>query len=146
MTRANLKGSAATLPVDKRLIAGRYRTRARIGSGRLGEIFAATDEHHDELGGEQHLAIQIIPESIVRNNKLFNKISLGYTQLRACAHPNIVEYLQFGRYGKLGFLVMEEIKKAHGIRPTGDCDDDQVPSVYHPIPRNDLPYLLMNRI
>ncbi len=107
MTRAKLKDSTSTFHADRHLIAGRYRTHARIGCGRLGEIFAAIDEGNEEHAVEQHLAIQIVPESIVRNNKLFNQINLGYTQLRACAHPNIVNYLQFGRHGKLGFLVME---------------------------------------
>jgi len=107
MTRAELKDSTSTFHADRHLIAGRYRTHARIGRGRLGEIFAATDEGNEKHAVEQHLAIQIVPESIVRNNKLFNQINLGYTRLRACAHPNIVDYLKFGRHGKLGFLVME---------------------------------------
>ncbi len=107
MTRAELKDSTSTFHADRHLVAGRYRTYARIGCGRLGEIFAAIDEGNEEHAVEQHLAIQIVPERIVRNNKLFNKFNLGYTQLRACAHPNIVNYLQFGRHSKLGFLVME---------------------------------------
>lgn len=107
MTRAELKDSTATFRADRHLTAGRYRTHARIGCGRLGEIFAAIDEGNEEHAVEQHLAIQIVPESIVRNNKLFNQFNLGYTQLRACAHPNIVNYLKFGRHGKLGYLVME---------------------------------------
>jgi hypothetical protein len=107
MTRAELKDSTSTFQADRHLIAGRYRTLARIGSGRLGEIFAAIDEGNEEHAVEQHLAIQVVPESIVRNNKLFNQFNLGYTQLQACAHPNIVNYLKFGRHGKLGFLVME---------------------------------------
>jgi len=107
MTTEELKNSTPTFHTDRHLIAGRYRTHTRIGRGRLGEIFAAIDEGYEELGVEQHLAIQIIPESVVRNNKLFNKINLGYTLLRAGAHPNIVNYLHFGRDAKFGFLVME---------------------------------------
>jgi serine/threonine protein kinase len=107
MTTAKLKDSTSTLHADRHLIAGRYRTHDRIGRGRLGEIFAAIDEGGEENAVEQHLAIQIVPESVVRNNRLFNRLNLGYTQLRACAHPNIVNYLQFGRYGKLAFVAME---------------------------------------
>jgi serine/threonine protein kinase len=107
MTRAELKDSTSTLDADRHLIAGRYRTHARIGRGRLGEIFEAIDEGGEENSVEQRLAIQIVPESVVRNNRLFNKLNLGYTQLRACAHPNIVNYLQYGRYGKLAFVAME---------------------------------------
>ena len=56
------------------LIARRYRALDRIGRGRLGEVFAATDDSLEEIGIEQRLAIQIIPESVVLNNKLFNKL------------------------------------------------------------------------
>jgi len=107
MTKAELKSNTRTSDEDRHLIAGRYRTCFRIGHGRLGEIFAATDESCEEIGVEQRLAIQVIPESIVSNNRLFNKLNLGYTELRTSAHPNIVDYRHFGRCGKFGFLVME---------------------------------------
>jgi len=107
MTTADLENSAPTFHTDRDLIAGHYRTHTRIGHGRLGEIFTAIDERVEEPGVEPHLAIQTIPESVVRNNKLFNKINLGYTILQSAAHPNIVNFLHYGRNGKSGFLVME---------------------------------------
>lgn len=96
MTTAKLENNAHRSEEDRHLIAGRYRTLDRIGHGRLGEIFAATDGCYEEIGVEQHLAIQIIPESVVRNNKLFNKLNLGYSKLRASTHPNIVDFMHFG--------------------------------------------------
>jgi len=107
MTTAKLENDAQRSEDDRHLIAGRYRTLDRIGHGRLGEIFAATDDSYKEIGVEQRLAIQIIPESVVRNNKLFNKLNLGYSQLRASNHPNIVDFMHFGRDGKFGYLAME---------------------------------------
>ena len=92
---------------DRHLIAGRYRMLDRLGHGRLGEIFAATDDSYEEMGVERRLAIQIIPEGVVRDNKLFNKLNLGYSQLRASNHPNIVDFMHFGRDGKFGYLAME---------------------------------------
>lgn len=106
---AELESNTPTLDLDKRLIAGRYLPQERIGSGRLGEIFTAIDEEFDI---EQHLAIQILPENIVRNNKLFNKLNVGYSILKAANHPNIVKYLHIGRHGKRGFLVMERLDGA----------------------------------
>lgn len=99
--------SAASPELDRHLIAGRYHTQTRIGHGRLGEIFAAIDESYEKLGVEQHLAIQVIPESIVGNNTLFNKINMGYTVLKAGGHPNIVNFLHFGRDANFGYLAME---------------------------------------
>lgn len=107
MPSAEFESSAPALERGQHLIAGRYRTLNRIGRGRLGEIFAALDETYEEIGVEQHRAIQIIPESVVQINKLFNKLDLGYRELRASSHPNIVDYTHFGRDGKMGFLVME---------------------------------------
>lgn len=102
----------ATIHTERHLVGGRYRTHTRVGKGRLGEIFAATDEKFEKLGVEQLAAIQIIPHRIVGNNKLFNKLSLGYTLLKAGSHPNIVDHLQFGRDDKFGFLAMEYLEGA----------------------------------
>jgi len=107
MASAEFESTAPALEKDQHLIAGRYRTLHRIGSGRLGEIFATLDESYEEIGVEQHRAIQIIPESVVQVNKVFNRLDLGYRELRASPHPNLVDYMHFGRYGKFGFLVME---------------------------------------
>ena len=107
MASANLENSSQTFHADRNLIAGRYRTHAQIGHGRLGEIFTAIDERYEEPGVEPHVAIQAIPESVVRDNKLFNKLNLGYTILRAIAHPNIVNFQDFGRDGRFGYLVMD---------------------------------------
>ncbi|NNC77232.1 MAG: protein kinase, partial [Woeseiaceae bacterium] len=54
----------------------------------------------------------VVPESVVQNNRLFNKINLGYTRFQACDHPNIIKYLRFGRYGKRGYLAMERLRGA----------------------------------
>ena len=107
MTTAKLEHSAPRSEDDRHLIAGRYRTIDRIGRGRLGEIFVAIDDSFEEIGVDHHLAIQIIPESVVRNNKLFNQLNLGYSKLRTSTHPNIVDYMHFGRDGKFGYLTME---------------------------------------
>ncbi|HNP36975.1 MAG TPA: protein kinase [Woeseiaceae bacterium] len=107
MNTAELESSAATYRTGQNLIAGRYRTQDRIGNGRLGEIFSAVDETYKELGVERQVAIQVIPEKIVRNNTLFNKINVGYSVLRAAAHPHIVSFLNVGRDGRFGFVVMD---------------------------------------
>lgn len=109
MTTAELESKTVTIPTARHLIAGRYRAGSRIGHGRLGDVFAATDENIEGLGVEQQLAIQISPELVLQNNKLFNKLSLGYTILRAAAHPNIVTYRHFGRDGKFAFLLMDRL-------------------------------------
>ena len=93
----------------QRRIADRYRLLERKSSGRLGEIFSAIDDSFGEFGVEQALAVQVVPERIVRNNRLYNKLNVGYAELRAAAHPNIGSYLEFGRDGDIGYLVMDAV-------------------------------------
>ena len=112
MMNTRLENNTQRSEDDRHLIAGRYRTLERIGHGRLGEIFAATDESSDQTGTGQRLAVQIVPESVVRNNRLFNRLNVGYSQLRASSHPNIVDYMRFGRDGKFGYLAMERLNGA----------------------------------
>ena len=134
MTTARLENDAHRSEEDRRLIAGRYRTLDRIGHGRLGEIFAATDDSFEEIGVEQQLAIQIVPENVVRNNKLFNQLNVGYSELRAGTHPNIVNYLHFGRDGKFGFLTMELLEGASLRQVLDDAETlplDEVQPVIH---------------
>lgn len=107
MATARLEENTPTFQENRRLIAGRYRTQSRIGQGRLGQIFSANDESYEKLGVERPVAIQLIPQSIVGNNHLFNKLNLGFTVLKAGAHPNIVKFLHFGRDANIGFIAME---------------------------------------
>jgi hypothetical protein len=135
MTTAELETNAPTFREDRHLIAGRYRTEKRIGSGRLGEIFAAVDETYQELGVAPQLAIQVIPEIIVRNNKLFNKISQGFTVLRSASHPNIVNILNFGRDGKFAYLAMELLDGV-SLRTVLDGAETLPPDEARPVIRN----------
>ncbi|GEM_PF-2264766 len=99
--------SPGQAPSEAQLVGAHYRARQRIGHGRLGEIFAADDEGYAQIAVEHEVALQIIPEDIVRNNALFNRLDVGYSLLRNAAHPNIVGIRRFGRHGKLGYLAME---------------------------------------
>lgn len=107
MTTLELGHEEQPIQSDRRLVAGRYRLRARIGHGRLGDIYEADDEGYRELGVGDRVAIQLLPDRIALDNGLFSKLKLGYTVLRAGSHPNIVSYLDCDHDGKFGYLVME---------------------------------------
>jgi len=94
-------------PPEKQLVAGRYRLHARIGHGRLGDIYAAEDEGYRDLGVGRRVAVQLLPDRIALDNGLFSKLKLGYTVLRAQPHPNIVRYFDIDHDGKFGYLVMD---------------------------------------
>jgi len=112
MTSLELGHEQQPVQAAMRLVAGRYRLRARIGSGRLGDIYEAHDEGYRELGVGGRVAIQLLPDRIALDNGLFSKLKLGYTVLRAGAHPNIVPYLDCDHDGKFGYLVMERLDGA----------------------------------
>jgi serine/threonine protein kinase len=106
MTTAELGHENQTIQPDRHLVAGRYRLHERIGHGRLGDIYEGTDEGYKELGVGQHVAVQLLPEKIALDRGLFNKLKVGYTELKAAAHPNIVPFLDFDHDGKFGYLAM----------------------------------------
>jgi len=93
-------------------VAGCYRLLARIGHGRLGDIFEAVDEGHHDLGVEYRVAVQLLPDRVTRNDGLFNKLNLGYSVLRNAPHPNIVRILDFDRDEQFGYLVMDYLDGA----------------------------------
>jgi serine/threonine protein kinase len=97
---------------DQRLVAGRYRLHARIGHGRLGDIYQADDEGYRELGVGQHVAIQLLPQTVALAPGLFDKLQSGYTVLRSVSHPNIVTFSDVGHDGKFGYVVMDLLEGA----------------------------------
>ncbi len=112
MTTLELGNEQQAYRSDRRLVGGRYRLHARIGRGRLGDIYAADDEGYRELGVGGRVAIQLLPDRIALDQGLFSKLKLGYTVLRAGAHPNIVSYLDADHDGKFGYVVMEFLEGA----------------------------------
>jgi serine/threonine protein kinase len=112
MTTLELGHEQQAVQSDRRLVAGRYRLRAQIGGGRLGDIYEADDESYRELGVGGRVAVQLLPDRIALDQGLFSKIKLGYTVLRANSHPNIVAYSHCDHDGKFGYLVMERLDGA----------------------------------
>jgi len=109
MTTIEPGHSRQTVEMNRNLVADRYRLHERIGHGRLGDIYEAVDEGHQELGVGPHVAIQLLPDRIALNQGIFNKLRLGYTVLRAVSHPNIVTFIDLDHDGKFGYLVMEHL-------------------------------------
>ena len=120
MTTAEPSYDQQTDLTDRRLVAGRYRLLARVGRGRLGEIHAADDVNHSDLAVERRVAIQLLPNRVARDRRLFDKLKLGHTILRAAPHPNIVPILDFGYDGRFGYLVTDLLE---GSSMRGILDD-----------------------
>jgi serine/threonine protein kinase len=90
-----------------RLIGRRYRLGERIGRGKFGPIYAATDEGRRDLGIEGRVAVQLIDERYARDTRVAAELTSAYSVLSANVHPNIVRTIEFVRDGRTLFLVME---------------------------------------
>lgn len=106
--------------MDERIL-GRYRLRSRIGYGRLGAVYEAIDESSLVPGAGRPVAIQILDPIFASDPDFVDKLRRGYAALRAGSHPNVVELLELGRDGELGFLTMELLQGA-SLRFVLDCE------------------------
>ena len=97
---------------DTGVIAGRYRLRERIGSGRLGEVFAADDETYRGLGVRKSVAVQVLHENLASSEEIIAKLRWGFGTLRGDGHPGIVTCTEFGHDGMFGYLVMPQLEGA----------------------------------
>ena len=89
------------------VIANRFVLQARIGSGRYGEIYRASDRSSfDAAGSSKHVALLILRESLQKTDRLRRRIEEGFTRLASWSHPNIVRILEFGR-DESTFVAME---------------------------------------
>ncbi len=112
MTAAEQSNEQQTERADRRLVAGRYRLNARIGRGRIGDIYEADDEQHRDVDTGRRVAIQLLPGKIAQNRPLFSKLKSGYAEIRAAAHPNIVSYFDVEHDGRHGYLAMDYLDGA----------------------------------
>jgi serine/threonine protein kinase len=94
-------------PESAVLIGGRYALGARIGRGRLGEIYAAADRASTDLGIERTVALQLVDEAVAPGSSRAAELTRCCAALRAGPHPNIVEILDCGRDSKRFYVVME---------------------------------------
>ncbi len=107
MTTPELDHEQQTVQTDRHLVAGRYRLHAKIGRGRLGDIYEADDEGYRELGVGGRVAVQLLPERVALDQGLLSKLKLGFSVLRAGSHPNLVSYYDCDYDGKFGYVAME---------------------------------------
>ena len=89
------------------LVGGRYLPGARLGRGRLGEIFEAADRNGSDFGIERRVAVQIIDESVMTGSTRAAELARCCAALRAAPHPNVVKILDCGRESRAFYVVME---------------------------------------
>jgi serine/threonine protein kinase len=98
----------ARRPAARRL--GRYLVGERIGSGGIGEVFAATTEGHD--GFDKPVVIKMLRQDLAATPELAAALVDEANVARRLAHGNIVQVLDLGETGGQAYVVLEHVDGA----------------------------------
>ncbi len=82
-----------------------FRLEAKLGSGGMGEVYRARDEHLD-----RDVAVKVLPADALTDEttrKRFRKEALALSKLN---HPNIATVHDFDTQDGVDFLVMEYVQ------------------------------------
>ncbi len=100
-----------TAPPDRLSEAG-YRLRARVGHGRMGQVYEAQDELSRISGSRHFAAVTLIDPKIAGRLGFEADFERGAAELKSIAHPNIVKLLEYGRERGHFYLVNELLESA----------------------------------
>lgn len=124
-------GFAMTMAQLEHRMFGHYRVLAQIGSGGMGEVYRAHDEHLD-----RDVALKILSAVLVPGKEIDSRARRGLRQealtLSRLNHPNIAQVYDFDQDGGIDFIAMELVP---GSRWRKDCRRGQFSrSKYAPSP------------
>jgi serine/threonine protein kinase len=94
--------SATVPPAGGELLAGRFRLRAMLGRGAMGEVYAA----YDELLGVQ-LAVKRLLPALAADHAYLRQLHHEIVVARRVSHPNVCRVYDLGHSGDVHFITME---------------------------------------
>src|SRR5512140_2624284 len=89
-------------------LLGHYRIVEKIGSGGMGEVYRARDEHL-----EREVAIKVLPRGVLADESARKRRRKEALALSRLNHPNIATIHDFGSENGTDFLVMEHVPGAN---------------------------------
>ncbi len=104
----NRRAEEALAAVRARDVLGKYLLHERIGAGGMAEVFRAS--YSPEGGFEKTVAVKKILPSFAEDLEF---IELFRQEAALCSrlnHPNVVQVMDFGRFGETWFLAMEHVE------------------------------------
>ncbi|MFT3707391.1 MAG: serine/threonine-protein kinase [Archangium sp.] len=104
----NRRAEEALAAVRAKDVLGKYLLHERIGAGGMAEVFRAT--YSPEGGFEKNVAVKKILPTYAEDQSF---VALFRAEAALCSrltHPNVVQVMDFGRFGDTYFLAMEYIE------------------------------------
>jgi hypothetical protein len=101
-TRASSDGADAWLG---RVIDGRYRVQARIGTGGMGAVYRV---EHVRMG--KVAAMKVLHRELAGDEQVIKRFHREVEAVSKLNHPNIVQTFDFGYWEGLLYLIMEFVK------------------------------------
>jgi serine/threonine protein kinase len=99
------------------VLRSRYRLRAILGHGGMGNVFEAVDEYRLDMPKMgQRLAIKVLRTAVSKRRDLLTELQLEFQHLQSLSHPNIIRVHEFDRDGDTAFFTMEYLSGAPLIR------------------------------
>ena len=84
---------------------GRYTIIRKIGSGGMGEVFAATDPNLD-----REVAIKVLPQAMAEHSELVHRFEREAQAIAKLEHPNIVTIYSVERADGVEFITMQLVE------------------------------------
>jgi eukaryotic-like serine/threonine-protein kinase len=97
--------AAAADPWLGRVVDGRYRVQARLGTGGMGVVYRV---EHLHLG--KTAAMKVLLPDTAEKPEMLRRFRLEAQSVSKLNHPNIVQTFDFGQFDGAFYLVMEFIK------------------------------------
>ncbi len=91
--------------LEKGQMFSHYRIVSPIGSGGMGVVYLAEDEHL-----HRSVALKVLPEDLLENRERLQRFQREALVVSALNHPNILTIFEFGTAGDVHFLASEFVK------------------------------------
>jgi eukaryotic-like serine/threonine-protein kinase len=88
-----------------RVVDGRYRVLARVGTGGMGVVYRV---EHLRLG--KTAAMKVLAPEMAAKEEMVHRFRLEAQAVSRLSHPNIVQTFDFGQFESALFLIMEFVK------------------------------------